>query len=110
MVKFLTQVLGPIFTGLGVSEADLKSYITQLQGYIYVILAASCSYDRSSVCCLKSKKRIPAIPPFVGGSSGICCSDRSDCQRNLLWSYVHKRFWIFKCLKGKFKRGNCKAE
>lgn len=40
MVKFLTQVLGPIFTGLGVSEADLKSYITQLQGYIYVILAA----------------------------------------------------------------------
>ncbi len=40
MVKFLTQVLGPVFTGLGVSEADLKSYITQLQGYIYVILAA----------------------------------------------------------------------
>lgn len=109
MVKFLTQVLGPIFTGLGVSEADLKSYITQLQGYIYVILAALVVMIVVLFAASKAKKRIPAYHP-VAGSSGICCSDRSDCQRNLLWSYVHKRFWIFKCLKGKFKRGNCKAE
>ena len=40
MVNLLARLLGPIFTGLGVSEADLLSYLTQLQGYVYFILAA----------------------------------------------------------------------
>lgn len=40
MVNILARLLGPIFTGMGVSEADLLSYLTQLQGYVYAILAA----------------------------------------------------------------------
>lgn len=40
MINLLTRLLGPIFTGLGVSEADLTSYLTQLSGYVYLILAA----------------------------------------------------------------------
>lgn len=40
MINFLAKLLGPIFTGLGVSEADFQSYLTQLSGYIYFILAA----------------------------------------------------------------------
>lgn len=40
MVDLLVNLLGPFFYSLGVSEADLISYITQLQGYIYGILAA----------------------------------------------------------------------
>lgn len=39
MVNFLARLLGPVFTGMGVSEADLLSYLTQLQGYVYLILA-----------------------------------------------------------------------
>lgn len=40
MINLLARLLGPIFTGMGVSEADLLSYLTQLSGYVYFILAA----------------------------------------------------------------------
>lgn len=40
MVNFLAKLLGPVFGSLGVSEADLLAYLTQLQGYVYFILAA----------------------------------------------------------------------
>ena len=40
MVDFLLKIVGPFFFGLGVSEADLKSYITTLQGYILAVLIA----------------------------------------------------------------------
>ena len=58
MVKFLTQVLGPIFTGLGVSGGNLKSYITQLQGYIYVILVALVVMIVVLFAASKAKKRL----------------------------------------------------
>ncbi len=38
MVKFLTSVLSPIVTPMGVSEADLTAYITQLKGYVWAAL------------------------------------------------------------------------
>lgn len=41
MVDFLVKHLGPFLFDLGVSEADLISYLTQLQGYIYGIIAAA---------------------------------------------------------------------
>ncbi len=40
MIQFLGSILGPLFTGLGVSEADFQMYLTQLSGYVYGILAA----------------------------------------------------------------------
>lgn len=40
MVDFLLKTVGPFFLGLGVSEADLKSYLTMLQGYVCFILIA----------------------------------------------------------------------
>ncbi len=40
MINFLGNILGPVFTGLGVSEADFKAYLTQLSGYVYFIFAA----------------------------------------------------------------------
>ena len=35
MVDLLVKLLGPTLYNLGVSEADLISYLTQLEGYIY---------------------------------------------------------------------------
>ncbi len=35
MIDFLAKVLGPVFVGLGVSEADFQAYLTQLSGYVY---------------------------------------------------------------------------
>ena len=40
MVDFLFKTVGPFFLKLGVSEADLKSYITTLQGYILAVFIA----------------------------------------------------------------------
>lgn len=34
MTNFLVNLLSPIFTSLGVSVADLTSYIERLSGYI----------------------------------------------------------------------------
>lgn len=39
MVKFLENTVGPIFYGLGVSEADFSMYLKQLIGYVYFLLA-----------------------------------------------------------------------
>ena len=41
MVDLLVKLLGPFMYDLGVSEADLISYITQLQNYIYIIVGAA---------------------------------------------------------------------
>lgn len=41
MVDLLVKLLGPFMYSLGVSEADLISYLTQLQGYIYGIVVAA---------------------------------------------------------------------
>lgn len=41
MVNWLVNLLGPFMYELGVSEADLISYITQLQNYIYIIVGAA---------------------------------------------------------------------
>lgn len=34
MIGILTSLLSPILSPMGVSEADLNSYLTQLQGYV----------------------------------------------------------------------------
>ncbi len=40
MQALLTNLLGPIFYGMGVSEADFASYLSQCMGYVYALLAA----------------------------------------------------------------------
>ena len=40
MVNLLAKLLGPIFEPMGVSQADLLSYIGMVQSYVWVILAA----------------------------------------------------------------------
>ena len=38
MLNFLSSLLSPIFTPMGVSQADLTAYLNQLSGYVYAIL------------------------------------------------------------------------
>lgn len=40
MVKVLTSLLSPIFTPMGVSAADLSSYIEMVKGYAWAIVIA----------------------------------------------------------------------
>ena len=39
MINLLTSLLSPILTPMGVSEADLQGYLTQLQGYVWAVIA-----------------------------------------------------------------------
>ncbi len=61
MIDFLAGILGPIFTGLGVSEADLQMYLTQLSGYVYFILAALIAMIVVLVLAMKVKKGLKHI-------------------------------------------------
>ncbi|KAI4452128.1 hypothetical protein C823_006710 [Eubacterium plexicaudatum ASF492] len=56
MIQLLGDVLGPIFTGLGVSEADFQMYLSQLSGYIYFILAALLAMIVVLILAVKVKK------------------------------------------------------
>ena len=38
MLNFLSTLLSPIFTPMGVSQADLTAYLNQLSGYVYAII------------------------------------------------------------------------
>ena len=38
MIEFIISILVPILGGLGVSEADVTTYVTNCSGYIYAIL------------------------------------------------------------------------
>ena len=40
MQNLITNLLGPIFYGMGVSEADFASYLSSCMGYVYGILIA----------------------------------------------------------------------
>ena len=40
MQDLLTKLLGPVFYGMGVSEADFASYLGMCMKYVYIILAA----------------------------------------------------------------------
>ncbi|WP_275443093.1 hypothetical protein [Petralouisia muris] len=56
MVDFLADILRPIVTSYGVSEADLQTYLTQLIGYVYVMLAALVVMIIVLIAAVKVKK------------------------------------------------------
>lgn len=61
MIDFLAGILGPIFTGMGVSEADFQMYLTSLSGYVYFILAALIVMIVVLVLAVKVKKGLKHI-------------------------------------------------
>ena len=56
MVGLLAKLLSPIFTPMGVSEADLNSYIGMVQGYVWVILLALVAMIVVLIVAGKAKK------------------------------------------------------
>ena len=56
MTNFLVNLLSPIFTSLGVSVADLTSYIERLSGYIIAIFYCISRNDRSNDRSAQSEK------------------------------------------------------
>lgn len=56
MINFLASLLSPIFTPMGVSEADLTSYLTMLSGYVWAILIVLAVMILIMIFAQKAKK------------------------------------------------------
>ena len=67
MVNFLTKLLAPIVTPMGVSEADLSMYITQLQGYVWAVLALLVLMIVVMIAAHKAKKGNRHVIRWIAG-------------------------------------------
>ena len=85
MVDFLLKTVGPFFFGLGVSEADLKSYITTLQGYILAVLIALI---------------VMLVILILAGSAELLPGAGVRCESGGLWPDAQQYLRIFKCKQG----------
>lgn len=68
MQSLITKLLGPVFYGMGVSEADFASYLSSCMNYIYAILAALVILIIVLIVAHKAKKGTRA---FIRGTSVI---------------------------------------
>ena len=67
MTSFLVNLLSPIFTSLGVSQADLTSYIERLNGYIIAILVLLIAMIIVMVAAHKAKKGVRHVIRWQAG-------------------------------------------
>ena len=67
MTNFLVNLLSPIFTNLGVSVADLTSYIERLSGYIIAILVALVAMIVVMIAAHKAKKGVRHVIRWQAG-------------------------------------------
>lgn len=77
MQSLLKNLLGPIFYGMGVSEADFDSYLSMSMGYVYAILIALVLMIVVMVLARKAKKgtrgfiRLSSLVAFVAAIAVI---------------------------------------
>lgn len=67
MTNFLVNLLSPIFTSLGVSVADLTSYIERLSGYIIAIFIALVAMIVVMIAAHKAKKGVRHVIRWQAG-------------------------------------------
>ena len=71
MKSIITNLLGPVFYGMGVSEADFASYLTSCMGYVYAVLAALVVLILVLILAHKAKKgtrafiRLSSLAAFI---------------------------------------------
>ena len=56
MQNLITNLLGPTFYAMGVSEADFASYLSSCMGYIYAVIAALVALIVVLILAGKAKK------------------------------------------------------
>ena len=61
MMKLLANLLSPIVTSMGVSYADLQSYLEMCSGYVYAILAALVVMIVVLIAAGKAKKGVRGL-------------------------------------------------
>ena len=71
MINFLGSVLSPIFAPMGVSEADLLSYLNMLQGYVWAILAIIVAVIVIMIAAHAAKKGTRHVIRWIAGLGGL---------------------------------------
>ena len=71
MINFLGSLLSPIFAPMGVSEADLLSYLNMLQGYVWAILLIILAVIVIMIAAHKAKKGNRHVIRWIAGLAGI---------------------------------------
>ncbi|MBQ8093298.1 MAG: glycoside hydrolase family 3 C-terminal domain-containing protein, partial [Clostridia bacterium] len=82
MISFLTSLLSPIFTPMGVSASDLESYLTMLQGYVWAVLLIILAVIIIMFLAHKAKKGTLHVIRWVAalaGIAGIVCIVNMIC-------------------------------
>ncbi len=67
MINLLTKLLGPITSSMGVSSADLQSYLTMLSNYVYAILALFVVMIVVMIAAVKAKKGFAHVIRWQAG-------------------------------------------
>lgn len=96
MIEFIISILVPILGGLGVSEADVTTYVTNCSGYIYAILISILVLIvllvAASFYCTKRKKTFSSLGSFLSMGTRTC----DHGKHGLLRTALHKPF---RCIK-----------
>lgn len=71
MIGILTSLLSPILSPMGVSEADLNSYLTQLQGYVWAAIAVLVAMIVIMIAAQKAKKGNRHVIRWAAGMGAI---------------------------------------
>ena len=71
MLNFLSTLLSPIFTPMGVSQADLNAYLNQLSGYVYAILFVIIAMIAIMIGAHWAKKGNRAIIRLIAGLGAL---------------------------------------
>ncbi|MBR3212471.1 MAG: glycoside hydrolase family 3 C-terminal domain-containing protein, partial [Firmicutes bacterium] len=82
MLNFLSSLLSPIFTPMGVSQADLNAYLNQLSGYVYAILFILIAMILLLIFAGKISKKnsgIIRLASVLGALAGIVCIVNAIC-------------------------------
>ena len=90
MLQLLISLLTPIFEGMGVSPADVATYVNNLSGYIYAILGA---LVLAAAVIIAAQLKVPKGKRHLVSRGGWTVLD-TDChhsgQCDLLWSHVQQ--------------------
>ena len=82
MLNFLSSLLSPIFTPMGVSQADLTAYLNQLSGDVYAILFILVAMILLLIFAGKISKKnsgIIRLASVLGAIAGIVCIVNAIC-------------------------------
>jgi len=82
MLNFLSSLLSPIFTPMGVSQADLNAYLNQLSGYVYAILFILVAMILLLIFAGRISKKnsgIIRLASVLGAIAGIVCIVNAIC-------------------------------